>query len=125
MEEWEESEDEEWGGGGGEGSVTVAGRLARRTLEGLVRPEEQVVTQEGEVQGGEGVPKLIGGSALKQAWREEEKRECEVLWRRSPVGAGLRSVDPRPPAPLSPLSELQRLRRHQTLPPLNLFGAAS
>jgi hypothetical protein len=97
MEDWEESDNEEWVGGGGERSVTLAGRLERRPLAGLVGPEEQVVTQEGEVQGGEQLPKLL--SALKQAWREEEKREWEVLWRRALVGAGLRSVDPRPPGP--------------------------
>jgi hypothetical protein len=97
MEEWEESDDEEWDGGGGERSVTLAGQLEQRMVGRLVGPEEQVVTQEGEVQGGEQLPKSI--SAQKQAWREEEKREWETLWRRSLVGAGLRSVDPRPPGP--------------------------
>jgi hypothetical protein len=47
--------------------------------------KEQVVTQEGKVEGGEGVPKSI--SALKQAWREEEKQECETFWRWSLVEA--------------------------------------
>jgi hypothetical protein len=54
----------------------------------LVGPEEQVATQEGEVHGGEQVPKSI--SALKQAWREEEKREWEALWRQSLVGVEAR-----------------------------------
>jgi hypothetical protein len=97
MEDWEESNDEEWVGGGGEQSVTLAGRLEPRTLGRLDRLEEQAVKQEGEAQGGEQLPESI--SALKQAWIEEEKREWQTLWWRSLVGAGLCSVDPRPPGP--------------------------
>jgi hypothetical protein len=84
MEEWDESDEEEWDGGGGEQSVTLAGQLEQRMVGRLVGPEEQVVTQEGVVLGGEQLPKSL--SALDQAWREEEKKEWEILWRRSLVG---------------------------------------
>jgi hypothetical protein len=114
MEDWEESDDEEWGAGGVlERSETLAGRMQLMASAALSGPEEQVVSQEGEVEGGEDLPKSL--SALKQAWREEEKREWERMWRRSAVGAGLRSIDPRQPGP-SFTKQLHSLsRRNATL----------
>jgi hypothetical protein len=75
--------------------------------------EKEVVTKEGEVEGGETVTKSL--SALKQAWREEEKREWEKMWRRSVVGAGLRSIDPRQPGPSSTKHLHSLSRRNATL----------
>jgi hypothetical protein len=83
-------------GGGGEGSVTLAGRLQRRLLRQL-GDEEPEVSSEGEVLGGELLPKSI--SALKQALREQQKADWALSWRRSQVGESLRSIDPRPPGP--------------------------
>jgi hypothetical protein len=98
MEEWEESDDEEWGAGGVlERSETLASRMQLMASAALSGPEEQVVSQEWEVVGGEKLPKLL--NALKQVWWEEEKREWEKMWKRSSVGAGLRSIDPCQPGP--------------------------
>jgi hypothetical protein len=75
--------------------VTLTGRLEQHASEGPVGRVEQVVTQKGEVEGGEQVPKSI--SALRQAWREEEKREWEGLWPR---------VHQAPPSPITSTTSL-------------------
>jgi hypothetical protein len=119
--------------------VTLAGRLEQQTSEGLVGPEEQVVTQEGEGQGGGQLPKSI--SALKQAWRRRRSKNGRLFggvlsWelvfvpltlfhpvRPSPNTSTLLNP-PQRHLPLLPLSQPQRPRRHQTLPRLDLFGAS-
>jgi hypothetical protein len=66
------------------------------------------MTAEGEVLGGELLPKSI--SALMQALREQQKSDWARSWRSALVGDGLRSIDPRPPgaAFVKPLHSLSR-----------------
>jgi hypothetical protein len=99
MEEWEESDDEEWGGGVLERSEVVLRREEQRVREerDAGEGEKEVALKEGEVEGEEKLPKSL--SALKQAWREEEKREWKKMRRRSSVVTGLRSINPCQPGP--------------------------